>query len=51
MALIIILCVVIPVFCLLEIVGLIRVIKKARENKREKDKEVNADDKGFDRNH
>lgn len=51
MALIIILVVVISVFCLLEIVGLIRAIKKARENKKEKDKEVNADDSDSDRNH
>lgn len=51
MALIIILVVVISVFCLLEIVGLIRAIKKARANKKVKEKEVNADDSDFDGNH
>ena len=51
MALIIILIVVVCAFCLLETIGLIRAIKKARENKKEKEKEVNADDRDFDRNH
>lgn len=51
MALIIITVVVVSVFCLLEIVGLFRAIKKARDNKKQQDKEVNADDSDFDRDH